>query len=119
MAVLVAAVAALVLPVIGLRARAASNSARSSANSRLSALPQQQTQVASEPQLDQPAAPAGKYSPDTLKALGIQRLPEGVHSRQVGKLLAHFLSRENYLLIRCVALPGHEIFNQTECLYEQ
>lgn len=99
MAVLVVAVAALALPVIGLRARAASNSADFKAAARLSPLPLQ-SQVAADNQLDSAAAPAGKYSPDTLKALGITRLPDGVHSRQVGKLLAQRIQRAN---------PGSEL----------
>ena len=93
LAVLVAATAAIALPVIGLRARAASNSAQFKAAARLAPLPQQ-GQVAD--QLDQSAAaPSGAYSPDTLKALGFRPLPEGLHSRQVGKLLAQRIASNN------------------------
>jgi len=104
MAVLVAAVAALALPVIGLRARAASNSADFKAKARLASLPQQQQAADSQP-LEQSASPAGKYSPDTLKALGIKRLPDGVHSRQVGKLNAARIARANPGATAQVALP--------------
>ena len=93
LAVLVAATAALVLPVIGLRARAASSSAGFRA-SRPLPLPQQ-AQVVSEQTSEHSNAPAGKYSPDTLRALGYRPLPDGVHSRQVGKLLAQRIQRAN------------------------
>ncbi len=94
LSVLVAAIAAIALPVIGLRARAASNSANFKAAARLAPLPQQAPAAAES--LDQSAAaPSGNYSPDTLKALGIKRLPDGLHSRQVGKLLAQRIQRAN------------------------
>ena len=89
LAVLVAATAALVLPVIGLRARAASSSA-----GFRQPLPQQ-AQVVSEQTTEQSNAPTGKYSADTLRALGYRPLPDGVHSRQVGKLLAQRIQRAN------------------------
>ena len=104
MGVLFAAIAAVALPVIGLRARAASNSADFKAKARLTAaaLPQQAAVSSDASQLDQAATPGGTYSPDTLKALGIKRLPQGVHSRQVGKLNAARIARTN---------PGAEIRN--------
>ena len=104
MGVLVAAIAAIALPVIGLRARAASNSADLKANARLASPPQQQQQAVAE-QADAQASPSGSYSAETIKALGLRRLPQGVHSRQVGKLNAARIARANPGAVAQVALP--------------
>ena len=87
MGVLLAAIAAIALPVIGLRARAASNSAEFK---RLAAVPQQQ--AASDQSDRQAAVPSGNYSPDTLKALGIKRVPKELLKSASGKLVKKITS---------------------------
>ncbi|HEX5701937.1 MAG TPA: hypothetical protein VFX97_01805, partial [Pyrinomonadaceae bacterium] len=103
MGVLVAAIAAIALPVIGLRARAASKTADFKATPRLASLPPQPQQASAQ---DQGSAPSGSYSADTLKALGIKRLPHGVHSRQVGRLNAARIARANPGAVSHQALTG-------------
>ena len=98
MGVLVAAIAAIALPVIGLRARAASNSADLKANARLASPPQQQQQAVAE-QADAQASPSGSYSADTIKALGIKRVPKNLLKSAPGKLVKKITSNPNAQLI--------------------
>ena len=88
MAVLALALAALSVPVIGLRARASADSrpasrlassARSVATSATPASSLSSQQEALDP------SPQGRISAETLKALGLSRLPKGVSAVEASR----------------------------------
>ncbi|HJQ69266.1 MAG TPA: hypothetical protein VKA70_09850, partial [Blastocatellia bacterium] len=92
MGVIVAAIAAIALPVIGLRARAASNVADFRARARLSSPPVVEQQQAAQELAEPKAGPSGSYSPDTIKALGIKRVPKDQLKSMPGKIVKKITS---------------------------
>ncbi|MEK6302953.1 MAG: hypothetical protein AABO41_19755 [Acidobacteriota bacterium] len=93
MGVLVLAVAALVVPLIGARAASTVTGAKGVAAPKASTAVAKapmtaQQQVAVEESVGQSQGADGKISPETLKALGISRLPKGVSAMEVSQKLA-------------------------------
>src|SRR5258705_4032140 len=105
-AVLVVAVAALAVPLVGLNARAAGSAANTKppmaaarANaadvSRAASQNAQQQETQQETTAATQSAGNGKISAETLKALGVRRLPKGVTPKDVASLLARKITHGN------------------------
>ena len=105
-AVLAVAVAALAVPLVGLNARAAGSAANikpsvaaAKANaadvSRAASQNAQQQETQQETTAATQSAGNGKISAETLKALGVRRLPTGVTPKDVASLLSRKITHGN------------------------
>ncbi|HXI91886.1 MAG TPA: hypothetical protein VNO24_17870, partial [Blastocatellia bacterium] len=104
-AVLAVAVAALAVPLVGLNARAAGSaanikpSAAAKANaadvSRAASQHAQQQETQQEATAATQSAGNGKISAETLKALGVRRLPKGVTPKDAASLLSRKITHGN------------------------